>query len=625
MHKAILPWLFLLPGCLVAQPFNPVEIPLDSLLSWLRPRLQQVNEEADILPLCHVALRRAVAEGETRQVADAYHHLAEWHNCHYYVFPEANDSAIYYDKQSIIAYEEAGQYLDAADMRLYLAEDFLNRGQIDSSLAAAYRALRVIEKLDDEPGMITDAHTHLTLLNSDLGDTTRTLHHLKIAERLLNGREERRIDDYFTFRRLAESAEMVGDYETARRLADTTIYLLEKSIAAGSYQEVIEMPRIYSQSSRLHRLEGNLEQSLVDAKKGLTMISSLGNDSITGEFYFDLGLTYLEMQRYPEAVAALERSAAGELRYLEKRKSSGILAALGRAYFGTGDFRRAAEIRQEAITAAEAEHREVYTSLRLEVADKYESDKKDGTIASQEDRLSEQRRNQWLGGGIALLLALGLIGTVVGLRKNSRKNALLKLRNTENETLLKEIHHRVKNNLEVVSSLLELQSATLVDGDARDAMLAGQSRVASMGLLHQKLYQGTNLASVNMRDYLTELTDGIQETYGTEDQVRMTIDVPADLALDVDTAVPLGLIVNELVTNSLKYAFLGADAGTVEVKMSRVGAGTVLSVSDNGSGKTEGVTTGTGFGTRLVGLLTRQLDGEIREVNSGGLRTEVTF
>ena len=130
-------------------------------------------------------------------------------------------------------------------------------------------------------------------------------------------------------------------------------------------------------------------------------------------------------------------------------------------------------------------------------------------------------------------------------------------KNAENETLLKEIHHRVKNNLEVVSSLLELQSATLSEGDALDAMRAGQSRVASMGLLHQKLYQGRDLATVNMREYLTELTDSITETYATGDHIRLSVTVPPDLTLDVDSAVPVGLIVNELVTNSLKYAFAG--------------------------------------------------------------------
>jgi two-component sensor histidine kinase len=208
-------------------------------------------------------------------------------------------------------------------------------------------------------------------------------------------------------------------------------------------------------------------------------------------------------------------------------------------------------------------------------------------------------------------------------------------KNEENETLLKEIHHRVKNNLEVVSSLLELQSETLEDGGALDAMRAGQSRVASMGLLHQKLYQGRDLASVNMLDYISELTESITQTYDVGEEVDIRIDVPSHLDLDVGRAVPVGLIVNELITNSLKYAFSsdtpseGASAASgkrVQIHMNeREGQRIFLSVTDNGIGKSAGETLASGFGTRLVQLLTRQLEGELRESSRAGLRTEIIF
>ncbi|WP_020567523.1 7TM diverse intracellular signaling domain-containing protein [Neolewinella persica] len=211
------------------------------------------------------------------------------------------------------------------------------------------------------------------------------------------------------------------------------------------------------------------------------------------------------------------------------------------------------------------------------------------------------------------------------LREDNRKNALLAERSRENEVLLKEIHHRVKNNLEVVSSLLELQSVTLTDGDARDAMLAGRSRVTTMGLLHQKLYQGDHLGTVGMREYFSDLTRNLGHTFGVKGRVTFTINVPKDLRLDIDTAVPLGLIANELITNSIKYAFEGAAAGAVEVEMSRVGERYLLAVSDDGSGKAGSPVEGTGFGTRLVGMLVQQLEGEVREVSGNGVRTEVHF
>lgn len=211
------------------------------------------------------------------------------------------------------------------------------------------------------------------------------------------------------------------------------------------------------------------------------------------------------------------------------------------------------------------------------------------------------------------------------LRDDHRKNILLEDRNREIEVLLREIHHRVKNNLEVVSSLLELQSVGLTDESARDAMLAGRSRVATMGILHQKLYQGDQVGTVGMQEYFTDLTRNLSHTFGVNNQVGFNITVAEDLRLDVDTAVPLGLIANELITNSIKYAFKGAAAGAVNVEMSRVGKRHLLVVSDNGSGKTKGNTEGTGFGMRLVGMLVQQLEGKLHETNDVGLRIEIRF
>ncbi len=195
--------------------------------------------------------------------------------------------------------------------------------------------------------------------------------------------------------------------------------------------------------------------------------------------------------------------------------------------------------------------------------------------------------------------------------------ASLLARNAENELLLKEIHHRVKNNLEVVSSLLALQSNQIVDKNTREAMLEGQNRVQSIGIVHQKLYQGTNLGAIEMKDYFINLSDSILDSFGAEK--RVTIEFAMEqLDVDIDTAVPLGLIVNELLTNTLKYAFPDGRHGKVRIKLQKQADGVLhLEVSDNGVGKS-GLTHGTGFGGQLVSLLTQQLSGTMKEeVNEG--------
>ena len=203
-------------------------------------------------------------------------------------------------------------------------------------------------------------------------------------------------------------------------------------------------------------------------------------------------------------------------------------------------------------------------------------------------------------------------------------NTELDEKNKQNELLLKEIHHRVKNNLEMVKSLLALQSAQLEDSASKDAMLASQNRVQSMGIIHQKLYQGDNLGSIEMKDYFINLSEGVLDTFDIDDKVKIECAMD-NLELDVDTAVPIGLIVNELLTNALKYAFPNDTKGNIEISLSQSTPELLtLKVADNGIGKVPGKSPeGTGFGTQLIQLLTQQLNGKMTEIIKEG--TSVLF
>lgn len=195
--------------------------------------------------------------------------------------------------------------------------------------------------------------------------------------------------------------------------------------------------------------------------------------------------------------------------------------------------------------------------------------------------------------------------------------ASLLARNAENELLLKEIHHRVKNNLEVVSSLLALQSNQIDDKNTKDAMLEGQNRVQSIGIVHQKLYQGKNLGAIEIKDYFINLSDSILDSFGANKRVQVECAMNA-LNVDIDTAVPLGLIVNELLTNTIKYAFPDGRSGKVQIKLEQKTNGVLeMQISDNGIGK-EGAIKGTGFGGQLISLLTQQLGGTMKEENNNG-------
>jgi two-component sensor histidine kinase len=214
----------------------------------------------------------------------------------------------------------------------------------------------------------------------------------------------------------------------------------------------------------------------------------------------------------------------------------------------------------------------------------------------------------------------------ISFRNNRKKNKRLRKQNKEKEFLLKEIHHRVKNNLEVVSSLLALQTAQVKDPNVVSAMKESQNRVYSMSIIHQRLYQNDHLSTIGMKDYFFNLGTHILDSFGEEERIKINYKM-AELHLDVDTAVPMGLIVNELLTNSLKYAFPNKQPGEITIDLHKKSANEIkLLVKDNGIGQTEGEPIkGTGFGKKLIELLTRQLDGSMEVVYTSGTQYLFNF
>ena len=198
----------------------------------------------------------------------------------------------------------------------------------------------------------------------------------------------------------------------------------------------------------------------------------------------------------------------------------------------------------------------------------------------------------------------------------------------EKEVLLKEIHHRVKNNLQVVSSLLYLQATRTEHPGAVSALRESRNRVRSMALIHERLYQSPNLASVDMGEYTRNLVSDLQHSQRTEDgSVRVTLTIE-DIPLGITEAIPCGLIINELVSNSLKHAFPEGRHGEVTVELTRGDAGSfTLTVSDNGIGFPEHVDfrNSSSLGLTLINSLVDQLGGAIKLDRGNGTSFTITF
>jgi len=211
-------------------------------------------------------------------------------------------------------------------------------------------------------------------------------------------------------------------------------------------------------------------------------------------------------------------------------------------------------------------------------------------------------------------------------RKRAEEKIQVSLR--EKEVLLKEIHHRVKNNLQVISSLLNLQSKYIKDLKTQEVLKESQNRVKSMALIHEKLYQSKDLGRINLAEYTQNLISNLFHSYGAStNHIAFTIHAD-DIFLNIDTAIPCGLILNELVSNSLKHAFLGGSQGEIQVAIrSNYDHHFALVVRDNGVGfpKDLNFRDTESLGLQLINTLVNQLDGSIELDTSEGTAFKIDF
>jgi two-component sensor histidine kinase len=194
--------------------------------------------------------------------------------------------------------------------------------------------------------------------------------------------------------------------------------------------------------------------------------------------------------------------------------------------------------------------------------------------------------------------------------------------------LLKEIHHRVKNNLQVISSLLALQAAATEDKATRGLLQESRNRVHSMALIHEKLYQSTDERGITFSTYVRDLAAHLRHSYaGNSESVTMDIDVE-EITLDMDVLVPCGLIINELLSNALKYAFPDGRRGTISIRMRRQETGNLLlSIADDGIGFPAGIDYRRpgSLGLRIVNILVDQLRGSLSLASGPGSVFTINF
>ncbi len=196
----------------------------------------------------------------------------------------------------------------------------------------------------------------------------------------------------------------------------------------------------------------------------------------------------------------------------------------------------------------------------------------------------------------------------------------------EKEILLKEIHHRVKNNLQIIISLLNLQSEQIQDKDAHVAFKHSKNRIYSMALVHEQLYQSGEFSSINIKQYIQSLINKLKIAYRINDRIKINSSI-SDVTFSIDIAIPCGLILNELITNALKYAFPGRREGIIKIIFRKLKDESYeLIVQDNGVGLPSDALKGKkSLGLKLVNILAQQIDGDVQHSRRNGTKYRIVF
>lgn len=535
--------------------------------------------------------------------------------------------ALDYLREAHTVFKNIKEGVEIADVSYYMGVCYNETGNYNLSIDYFYQALEVYEK------------------NEEMVGVGRTLNSIGI------------------------NLEAMGEDESAYKLYKKAFKFKKEA------KDYNGMASGYISFGNIKLKMGQIDSSLFYHRLALQAANLLNNNRVLIDSYYCLGNDNLELKNADEAIkyfkSALENfvdyrndyqmsevynglakayflkgDAIQALKYVKSNisnlKNSGATSLLKNSYLlmaeirnSTGDFDKAFEAMKEYALMKDS----IYNSEKLtavaEMQEKYKADQKQKEIDvlkynNEISSLKNYKQKAFLIGFIifSVIVLIFLVIVIVMYKARVKTNLLLKQSVKDKEVLLKEVHHRVKNNFQLISSLLNLQSDLVEDQEALIAINESRNRIASMALVHKNLYLAENLTRIEMQNYIDQLLDNI---LSSADNKGVTISynlVAKDIRFDVDTSVPLGLIINELLSNSIKYAFTDRNEGEISLNLRQIeGSKYELIYSDNGIGIPEDIDLDnlTSLGLELVQLLVAQLNGSVNFEVNGGTRFKIIF
>lgn len=544
-------------------------------------------------------------------------------------YQNLTDSAYYYYDQARSYCQSIGDSSGVAVAEFNLGTLFLIHGDLVKALESYQGAEKIYMKLGDEKNL-SKLYNNLGLIYRKTQKYASAYsiykNSLEIKERL---GDKRGVSNTLT--NLSSVLMQMDSLEAALRYSHQNVGLvLELKDSAAYAAELSNLGTIY-------KMQGDYDNALSYFKQSEAIPKKGGLADYLVNVYSEMAEIYLSKTQLALSKSYLDKAASiAETENLPETRLK-VYRLYTDYYVFLNEYARAFEYQEKYIAQKDKILNQQTLEKTTELEQQYESERKERQIAElelekQTAALSIRQRENQRNISLSLAAILSLVAgfSIYFYLLKQRTNLLLEDKNqtigkalADREILLREIHHRVKNNLQIISSLLNLQARSVKDAEAIEAVKEGRNRVKSMALIHQKLYQEGQLTGISVRQYLESLCESLYQSFGVNrENIALMLEAD-DIVLDVDTTIPLGLIVNELVTNSLKYAFGENDKGLLTLVLKQEGNHLILAVKDNGGGMGKpGEISEESFGMKMVHSLARKLKALV-EVFSNEWGTEV--
>jgi two-component sensor histidine kinase len=550
-------------------------------------------------------------------------------------YQTSTDSLNYYSLQALELAKKIAYRCGEADAEAHQAACYRLKGDYTTAINKLQHAIKIHEEQHNNASA-ADNYLDIAQVYKDMGGDSRTLEYInkgigysKHAYNLFNalqdtaGMVESLNQCGILYRDIGKTDGRKHYYDSAFTVYTKAIEMIERSgkgikIKSKLYNNISQVYNEYWKD--YYRALDYLFRAEAENKAN-NNISSLSFN------YGNIALVYTKLNQPGKALVYARKMLETSRQLNRPERMRNAYNSMYNVFAAANRFDSALHYYKLADVVDDSLNNVAKTSEVISLQTKYETGKKELEITRlHTESLAKNKQIVML---VAALVVFVLLVAFMGwlYHRNRKQQHEISAQSKKLEIMMKELHHRVKNNLQIVSSLLSLQTYKVQDEEAVLVLKESQQRVQAMSFIHQRLYKTESLTAVNMKEYLTDLAESLVSAYGyNRDDFDLHISVKKEM-LDIDRALPIGLIINELVTNSLKYAYCNIHRPSLNISLRQEEAKLVCSIKDNGIGIDEEQykQKKNSFGKQLITALCKQLRAQQTLIVNNGTEFTITI